>query len=58
MPLALTWYDWFKTGHVLCARPADDLEVQARIRRILLVARIDVLVLIAIVFVMTAKPWL
>ena len=19
MPLALTWYDWFKTGHVLAA---------------------------------------
>jgi uncharacterized membrane protein len=39
-------------------RPADDPEVQARIRRILLIARIDVVVLLAIVFVMTAKPFL
>jgi hypothetical protein len=39
-------------------RPADDPEVQARIGRILLIARIDVVVLLAIVFVMTAKPFL
>jgi hypothetical protein len=39
-------------------RPADDPEVQARIRRILLIARIDVVVLLAVVFVMTAKPFL
>jgi hypothetical protein len=32
--------------------------VQARIRRILMIARIDVVVLLAIVFVMTAKPFL
>jgi len=36
----------------------DDSEVQQRIRRILMVARLDVVLLIAIVFVMTAKPWL
>ena len=39
-------------------RAADDPEVQARIHRILLIARIDVLLLLAIVFVMTAKPFL
>jgi hypothetical protein len=37
-------------------RPPEDPEVQYRIRRILLIARIDVLLLLAIVFVMTAKP--
>jgi len=36
----------------------EDPEVQHRIRRILMVARLDVALLIAIVFVMTAKPWL
>ena len=39
-------------------RPPDDPEVQDRIRRILLFARIDVILLLAIVFVMTAKPLL
>ena len=47
-----------KLGKLMPTKPADDPEVQARIRRILLVARIDVVVLIAIVFVMTAKPFL
>jgi uncharacterized membrane protein len=47
-----------KLGKLMPTRPADDPEVQARIRRILLIARIDVLVLLAIVFVMTAKPFL
>lgn len=32
--------------------------MQNRIRRILVVARLDVVLLVAIVFVMTAKPWL
>ena len=32
--------------------------MQQRIRRILVVARVDVVLLLAIVFVMTAKPWL
>jgi hypothetical protein len=36
----------------------DDPEVQSRIRRILLITRIDVVVLLAVVFVMTAKPFL
>lgn len=36
----------------------EDTEVQNRIRRILVVARLDVVLLVAIVFVMTAKPWL
>jgi hypothetical protein len=32
--------------------------VQCRIRRILLIVRLDVVLLLAIVFVMTAKPFL
>jgi uncharacterized membrane protein len=47
-----------KLGKLMPTRPADDPEVQARIRRILMIARIDVVVLLAIVFVMTAKPFL
>ncbi len=39
-------------------RPPDDPEIQHRIRRILTILRIDVVLLLAIVFVMTAKPWL
>jgi hypothetical protein len=39
-------------------RPADDPEIQARIRRILLILRVDNVLLLAIVFVMTAKPFL
>jgi hypothetical protein len=39
-------------------RPPDDPEIQYRIRRILITARIDVVLLLAIVFVMTAKPFL
>ena len=42
--LALVWYDWFKAA-------------KARIRRILLVSRVDALILLFIVFDMTAKPW-
>ena len=37
-------------------RPPDDPEIQHRIARILLVARIDVVILLAVVFVMAAKP--
>jgi hypothetical protein len=40
------------------ARPPDDPEIQARIRRILLFARVDVILLLLIVFDMTAKPFL
>jgi len=47
-----------KLGKLMPTRPADDPEVQARIRRILLIARIDVVVLLAVAFVMTAKPFL
>ena len=47
-----------RLGKLMAARPPEDPEVQARIRRILLVARIDVLLLLLIVFDMTAKPWL
>jgi uncharacterized membrane protein len=47
-----------KLGNLMSSRPAEDPEVQTAIRRILLVARVDVVLLLAIVFVMTAKPWL
>jgi uncharacterized membrane protein len=47
-----------KLGKLMPTRPADDPEVQARIRRVLMIARIDVVVLLAVVFVMTAKPFL
>jgi uncharacterized membrane protein len=38
-------------------RPPEDGEVQALIRRILFVARVDAVLLLFIVFDMTAKPW-
>jgi len=47
-----------RLGKLMPTRPPDDPEIQARIGRILLVARLDVVLLIAIVFVMTAKPFL
>jgi uncharacterized membrane protein len=47
-----------RLGKLAPTRPADDPEVQARIRRILLVLRVDTVLLLAIVFVMTAKPFL
>jgi uncharacterized membrane protein len=47
-----------KLGQLMPVRPADDPEVQYRIGRILTVVRLDVLLLLAIVFVMTAKPFL
>jgi uncharacterized membrane protein len=46
-----------RLSKLLAERPPEDPEVQYRIRRILTVARIDVLVLLAIVFVMAAKPF-
>lgn len=46
-----------RLSRLLDERPAEDLEVQALIRRILLVARIDAVILLFIVFDMTAKPW-
>lgn len=47
-----------RLGKLMAALPPEDPEVQARIRRILLISRLDVLLLVLIVFVMTAKPWL
>ena len=47
-----------KLGKLMPTRPPDDPEIQYRIRRILMIARIDVVLLLAIVFVMTAKPFL
>jgi uncharacterized membrane protein len=47
-----------KLAALLPHRPPEDPEVQYRIRRILLAARLDVILLLAIVFVMTAKPFL
>ena len=46
-----------KLGKLMPERPPDDTEVQYRIRRILMVARLDVLILLAVVFVMAAKPF-
>jgi uncharacterized membrane protein len=46
-----------KLSKLLDERPPEDEGVQALIRRILLVARIDALILLFIVFDMTAKPW-
>jgi len=48
-----------KLGKLTPERAPDDPEIQARIRRILLIARLDVLLLLLlVVFDMTAKPWL
>jgi uncharacterized membrane protein len=47
-----------KLGQLMPNRPPEDPEVQYRIRRILLIVRIDVALLLATVFVMTTKPWL
>ena len=46
-----------KLAKLLESRPPEDGEVQALIRRILLVARIDAVLLLFLVFDMTAKPW-
>jgi hypothetical protein len=47
-----------RLGKLTPTRAADDPEIQARIRRILLILRVDNVLLLAIVFVMTAKPFL
>jgi uncharacterized membrane protein len=47
-----------KLGRLMPTRPPDDPEIQRRIRRILLIVRLDVVLLLVIVLVMTAKPWL
>ena len=46
-----------KLAKTIEAKGPTDPETQAIISRILLVTRIDVLILLFIVFVMTAKPW-
>ena len=47
-----------RLGKLMPTRPPEDPEVQRRIRPILLLVRLDVVLLLAIVFVMTAKPFL
>jgi hypothetical protein len=47
-----------RLGKLRPTKPPEDPEVQRRIRRILLIVRLDVVLLLAIVFVMTAKPFL
>ena len=46
-----------KLARLLDQRPPENDEVQDLIKRILLVARIDAVILLVIVFDMTAKPW-
>ncbi len=46
-----------RLSKVLDDRGAEDDEAQALIQRILLVARLDAVLLLFIVFDMTAKPW-
>jgi uncharacterized membrane protein len=47
-----------RLGKLIPTTSPEDPEVQARIRRILLITRLDTLLLLAIVFVMTTKPFL
>ena len=47
-----------RLGKLMPTEPPEDPEVQQRIRRILMIVRIDVVLLLVIVFVMTAKPFL
>jgi uncharacterized membrane protein len=47
-----------RLGKLMRTTAPEDPEVQARIKRILLIARLDALLLLAVVFVMTAKPFL
>ena len=46
-----------KLAKTIEAKGPEDPETQAIIKRILLVTRLDVVLLLFIVFVMTAKPW-
>jgi uncharacterized membrane protein len=46
-----------KLGKLLDERGAEDPAAQAMVKRLLLVSRLDVLLLLFIVFDMTAKPW-
>ena len=47
-----------RLGKLMPTRPPEDPEIQQRIRRILMIVRVDVVLLLVIVFVMTAKPFL
>ena len=46
-----------KLAKTIESKGPDDPESQAIIRRVMLVTRLDVVLLLFIVFVMTAKPW-
>jgi uncharacterized membrane protein len=47
-----------RIGRLADERPVDDPELQSRIARVLLLSRIELVLLILVIFAMTAKPWL
>ena len=47
-----------RIGRLADERPVDDPQLQARIARVLLISRIELVFLILVIFAMTAKPWL
>ena len=47
-----------RIGRLADERPVDDPELQSRIKRVLLLSRIELVLLILVIFAMTAKPWL
>lgn len=47
-----------RIGKLLESRPADDPEVQSRIRRVLMVSRVELVLLVLVVLDMIAKPGL
>jgi uncharacterized membrane protein len=47
-----------RLGKLIPTTAPEDPDIQAQINRILLISRLDTLLLLAVVFVMTAKPWL
>lgn len=47
-----------RIGNLVAERGADDPEVQARIRRILLVSRIELVILVLVILDMVVKPGL
>jgi uncharacterized membrane protein len=47
-----------RIGRLGDERPVDDPELQARIERVLLISRIELVLLILVIFSMTAKPFL
>ena len=46
-----------RISRLIKERGPEDAEVQARIKKVLYVARFDAALLLFIVFDMTAKPW-